>query len=68
MGSENLTDAQRDALVLQLRRHLAYLNKLTGKLLKKQWPLEDPLRDKGIEARRAMQALYDAARLCGARR
>jgi len=66
MGSESLTDAQRDALVAQLRRHLTYLNKLTEKMLKKNCPLEDPVRDKGIEAKKAMQRLYDAARLSGA--
>jgi hypothetical protein len=37
-------------------------------MLKKQWPLEDPVRDKGIEAQRAIQALYDAARMSGAKR
>jgi hypothetical protein len=68
MGSESLTDQQRDALVIQLRRHLTYLNKLTEKMLKKNWPLEDPVRDKGIEAKKAMQRLYDAARLSGAER
>jgi hypothetical protein len=55
VGSESLTDAQRDALVAQLRRHLTYLNKLTEKMLKKNWPLEDPVRDKGIEAKKAMR-------------
>jgi len=54
--------------VAQLRRQLLYLNGLTEKMLKRNWPLEDPVRDKGIEARRAVQALYDAARLSGARR
>jgi hypothetical protein len=67
MGSESLTDQQRAAVVVQLRRQLIYLNKLTEKMLKKNWPLEDPVRDKGIEARRALQALYEAARLSGAR-
>ena len=32
MGSESLTDQQRDALVAQLRRELMYLNKLTEKI------------------------------------
>ena len=68
MGSESLTQEQRAVLVAQLRRQLMYLNRLTEKMLKKNWPLEDPVRDKGIEARRAMQALYDAARLSEAER
>ena len=54
MGSESLTDQQRDALVVQLRRHLTYLNKLTEKMLKNNWPLEDPVRDKGIDTQKAM--------------
>ena len=56
------------ALVVQLWLQLMYLNKLTEKILKKNWPLEDPMRDKGIEARWAMQASYDAARLSSAGR
>jgi hypothetical protein len=68
MGSESLTDQQRAALVAQLRRQLMYLNRLTEKMLKKNWPLDDPVRDKGIEARKAVQALYDAARLSASRR
>jgi hypothetical protein len=68
MGSESLTDAQREALTRQLGRMLTYLNKLTEKMLKKNWPLEDPVRDKGIDAKKAMQRLYDAARLSGAER
>ena len=67
MGSETLTDEQRATLVRQTRRMLRYLNKLTDRMLKKQWPLEDPLRETGLEAMKAMQKLYDAARTSGAR-
>jgi len=68
MGSDSLTDQQREALAVQLRRHLRYLNKLTEKMLKKQWPLDDPVRDKRIAARKAIQSLYDAVRLSSAGR
>ena len=68
MGSESLTDEQRAVLVAQLRRHLQYLNKLTEKMLRKQWPGDDPVRERGIDAQKAIQALYDAARLSGAAR
>jgi hypothetical protein len=44
MGSDSLTDEQRAALVTQLRRQLLYLNRLTEKMLKKNWPLNDPVR------------------------
>jgi hypothetical protein len=47
MGSDSLTDQQRAALVAQLRRQLDYLNKLTTRMLKKQWPLEDPGEGQG---------------------
>jgi hypothetical protein len=66
MPSAHLTEEQRAKLVAQLRRHLDYLNRLNTRIVKKRWPLEDPLCTNAILARRAMQALYDAARLSGA--
>jgi len=36
-------------------------------MLKKQWPGDDPVRERGIEAQKAMQRLYDAARFFPAR-
>ncbi len=68
MGSESLSDVQRGILVRQLRRQLDYLNRLTTKMLRKQWPGDDPVRVRGIEAQKAMQRLFDAARLSGAGR
>jgi hypothetical protein len=68
MGSESLTDVQRGVLVRQIRRQLDYLNRLTTKMLRKQWPGDDPVRERGIEAQKAMQKLYDAVRFSGAKR
>ena len=33
-----------------------------------QWPGDDPVRERGIEAQKAMQRLYDAVRFSGAKR
>jgi len=63
MGSEHLTHEQRTAFVAQLRCHLDYFNRLNTRIVKKRWPLEDPLCAKALEARRAVQDLYDVARL-----
>ena len=41
--------------MVQLRRHLMYLNRLTEKMLKKNWLLDDPVRDRGIAAQKAIQ-------------
>jgi len=68
MSSAHLTEEQRVALVAQLRRQLDYLNRLNSRIVKKRWPLEDPVCTHAILARRAVQALYDAARLSGAER
>ena len=66
MSSAHLTDEQRAKLVEQLRRQLDYLNRLNTRIVKKRWPLEDPVCRHAILARRALQSLYDAARLSGA--
>jgi len=66
MSSAHLTEEQRTTLVAQLRRQLDYLNRLNSRIVKKRWPLEDPVCTHAILARRAVQSLYDAARLSGA--
>ena len=68
MSSAHLTEEQRTRLVAQLRRQLDYLNRLNTRIVKKRWPLEDPVCTHAILARRAVQGLYDAARLSGAGR
>lgn len=66
MSSAHLTHEQRTRLVAQLRRQLEYLNRLNSRIVKKRWPLEDPVCTHAILARRAVQSLYDAARFSGA--
>jgi hypothetical protein len=60
VDSSNLKPAQLERLQAALRRQLAYLNKLCGRIQKLPWPIDDPLGRAMMRARDAVQELYTA--------
>ena len=61
MDSTHLTRQQADKLRADIRRQLAYLNKLAARMQALRWPLDDPVCREALRARDAVQSLYTAA-------
>ena len=59
-GSSSLIDGQRLRLMAQVRRNLEYFNRLVATMEKRNWPADDPVYLKAVEARDAVQGLMDS--------
>jgi hypothetical protein len=65
MDSRRLKAEQVERLTAVLARQLRYLNQLCSRMQKLNFPVDDPLAQRAIAARNAMQSLYAEALVCG---
>ena len=62
MRSDGLDANARKRIEQIARRHLWWLDRLTGRMHQKLFPSDDPLRVAGENARAAMQTLHEVAK------
>jgi hypothetical protein len=65
MKGEDLSRQQRERLEEQVRRQLRYLHRLTERMQRLGWAVNDPMWLEALRARDALQGLLAAVRYSG---